>query len=462
MLTKLFLVLSVSSLGLCQFQNDFFNRGGGVGGYSQSGRNLDSDFFDDPHFSFTFKKNQPAEQSAPTTAGKDDDDDDDFPSVASDVLGAFHQLHSSPGDLTRDSRRHDSSYSGLLNDEAISSSWPTEGIELSAVENNNRRFDVNDENTKDSTISTTLDQLTMEHRGLPPPPPPPLPTSTQEPQQSQVYKPQHQKSKVYKSQATFRQNQPGQQQPQSTYRKKQQSQYPSKQKLQQFQDQLRRQEEEKKKRNFEREQKLARQQELQRQQHELHQQRLRQQQQQQRKQKQQKMLRQKKQKQSAQKRQHVGQLTPDLNKVQRVIPNTIKKIFKNSGKKLLGLVLPESGGLSSFLNRQGNNDLRTTQMLGDISPAFAPTHVTVHLVAQWINTLAISFAWVGIGTMFAQPSAVTGRSMDGINNSSSDEEEGEGRKEELWESLMPDHETVAELFREIADTAANWNNHDEL
>ena len=156
------------------------------------------------------------------------------------------------------------------------------------------------------------------------------------------------------------------------------------------------------------------------------------------------------------------QVTPELiekerqvEKVEKLIPNSVKDMIKTSGKKIVRSFLePERDDPSNSIAERW---LRTT-FLANIYPAFAPEHVTVHLVAQWVNVMAITFAWIFVGAMFSTTTAAqSGRQASGTGLAS----EAPAWTEQPWSALVPDSSQVAFVLRELAGAADRWS-HDEL
>ena len=154
------------------------------------------------------------------------------------------------------------------------------------------------------------------------------------------------------------------------------------------------------------------------------------------------------------------------------IPDSVKRVIKDSGKNLLSSVIQQTGNRKQQL-ASGGSRFRN-MLMANVYPSFAPDVVTGHLVAQWVNTIAVSFIWIFLGSMYANTVVTTtGRSGDGVL---AEEEEGEfgyeADEEELeedeelgpglqpWEMLIPSKEKVAFVLRELATAAENW--HDEL
>ena len=121
-----------------------------------------------------------------------------------------------------------------------------------------------------------------------------------------------------------------------------------------------------------------------------------------------------------------------MNSAEDVVDQLIPKKVKKVGRKVLRDVF---GSEADFMSRQG--------FQRSFVAAFAPEHVTGHLVAQWVNIFAISVAWIGLGAMY-KTTLATGRSA-----------------EQPWERFIPDSSQVASMLRNVADVADQWH-HDEL
>ncbi len=144
--------------------------------------------------------------------------------------------------------------------------------------------------------------------------------------------------------------------------------------------------------------------------------------------------------------------------VEKRIPENIKRIVKDSGSRIINRVLHTTTKRQGFgSNGQlGLGDKLRTMFYGSVYPAFAPEHVTAHLVAQWVNVLAITFAWLALGGMYSTASIGGGRSFDnGYNDDDQDDDE-------VWQDLIPDSRQVADILREVASAADRWGLHDEL
>lgn len=135
-----------------------------------------------------------------------------------------------------------------------------------------------------------------------------------------------------------------------------------------------------------------------------------------------------------------------LDNIGQKIPKSITNMIKKSGRKVLDSVLRQQ---SPFRTKQANDDASSNQgmfrtIMTSMSKAFSPDHVSLHIIANWVNVLAISVIWVGLGSMFASTVA-TGREYN----------------PPFWDEFLPDKEEVALAFREIAEVAETWG-HDEL
>jgi len=98
--------------------------------------------------------------------------------------------------------------------------------------------------------------------------------------------------------------------------------------------------------------------------------------------------------------------------------------------------------------------LMRTLFTRNILPTFAPESVSVQIVAQWVNVLAITAAWMTLGGMY---------SAGGSGKSTSRSGSLAGHKEEnpeFWQALLPDSQQVAHVFQTLAAAAETW--HDEL
>lgn len=144
---------------------------------------------------------------------------------------------------------------------------------------------------------------------------------------------------------------------------------------------------------------------------------------------------------------------PGLENVKRLIPSSLQTVIEKSGKRIVKAVMEPIDDLghedrgtviqeSSFMN--GMFD-RYRTYIGYMAPTLAPEHVTSYLLAQWISTVAITLAWVSVGTLYSSMA----RSDD------------EGRSSpEPWEDLVPDSNTISLVLRDLSDVASRW--HDEL
>ena len=93
--------------------------------------------------------------------------------------------------------------------------------------------------------------------------------------------------------------------------------------------------------------------------------------------------------------------------------------------------------------------LMRTVFYGSVYPAFAPDHVTAHLVAQWVNIVAITVAWIALGGIYSTSSAAaaSGRSGQLAQEEGEDEEEEEEEEEEdrqVWQDFLPDSQQVVQ------------------
>lgn len=157
--------------------------------------------------------------------------------------------------------------------------------------------------------------------------------------------------------------------------------------------------------------------------------------------------------------------------VEQFIPSSVQNIIKDSGKRLLRTVLannlPQKKKSGGQRRQQSLGASWRTIVSSNIYPNFAPQVVTGHLVAQWVNTVAITFAWIGVGSMYLANSVSTGRSGDGVLANEDDEEFEDDQEDEeeeggdLLEMLVPSRDKVAFVLRELATAAETWG-HDEL
>ena len=152
-----------------------------------------------------------------------------------------------------------------------------------------------------------------------------------------------------------------------------------------------------------------------------------------------------------------------LDKVERLIPSSIKTIIEDSGKRIVKSVLEPVNDLSedvetnlarkgtqvkesTFASKMGSFLTPYRTYFGYMAPTFAPDHITTYLVAQWVSTFAITAVWIVVGYMYNN--MFTGRSNEARS------------AKEPWEQLIPDSETVAYIFQDLAVAAQRW--HDEL
>lgn len=131
-------------------------------------------------------------------------------------------------------------------------------------------------------------------------------------------------------------------------------------------------------------------------------------------------------------------------KMKKQIPLPQKRILLGPEKPRSGLTriwdaIGGNGNVMLSLGNFGSNLLSRfssgNELVGSLSPAFAPDHVTAHLVAQWVNVVAITFAWIGLGSLFATSSAVSGRNA----------------KTEIWQELIPSNSEISDILKKIAD-----------
>ncbi len=146
---------------------------------------------------------------------------------------------------------------------------------------------------------------------------------------------------------------------------------------------------------------------------------------------------------------HHQKKAQQAKEMERRIPESIKSIIRDSGSRIIGKVM-RNGGATSYKSLGGRaaNMLRTA-FYGSVYPAFAPDHVTAHLVAQWVNVIAITFAWVALGGLYASTGS-TGRHGELASE-----------EDEVWQEFLPDSQQVAYVLREVAAAAEKWH-HDEL
>ncbi len=110
-----------------------------------------------------------------------------------------------------------------------------------------------------------------------------------------------------------------------------------------------------------------------------------------------------------------------------------------------------SSSQSASAGFRGATAMMRTVFYGSVYPAFAPDHVTAHLVAQWVNIFAITAAWIALGGIYAtsSASAASGRSGELAQEGEEEEEEEE---RQVWMDLLPDSEQVREKDKAIPFT----------
>ncbi len=112
-----------------------------------------------------------------------------------------------------------------------------------------------------------------------------------------------------------------------------------------------------------------------------------------------------------------------------------------------------SSSQSASAGFRGATAMMRTVFYGSVYPAFAPDHVTAHLVAQWVNIFAITAAWIALGGIYAtsSASAASGRSGE-LAQEEEGEEEDEEEERQVWMDLLPDSEQVREKDKAILCT----------
>ncbi len=157
------------------------------------------------------------------------------------------------------------------------------------------------------------------------------------------------------------------------------------------------------------------------------------------------------------------EITAGLDKVERLIPSSIKTIIEDSGKRIVKSVLEPVNDLSKDMKvnlarkgtqiKEANFASKMDHWLrpyrtyfGYMAPVFAPDHITIFLVSQWVSTFAITFVWILVG--YGYNTMFTGRSNDARSH------------QEPWEHLVPSSDTVAMVLQDLAVSAQRW--HDEL
>lgn len=141
-----------------------------------------------------------------------------------------------------------------------------------------------------------------------------------------------------------------------------------------------------------------------------------------------------------------------LENVERLIPSSLKTVIEDSGKRIVKAVMQPINNIprnthikeTTFSSKMESWLQPYRSYFGYMAPTFAPDHITSFLVTQWVSTISITIAWIGVGYMWQ---TMTGRSSD-------------GRSMEPWESLVPDSGTMAIVLQDLSDAAQRW--HDEL
>lgn len=123
-----------------------------------------------------------------------------------------------------------------------------------------------------------------------------------------------------------------------------------------------------------------------------------------------------------------------LERIKKLMLPYVEPMLMKSGQGILNTWMSE--------NHMGRPMERTfTKSLNSV---FATDHVTTHVIAQWVNVIAITGVWLALGAMFRN-SGTNGRSFE---------------DEAPWEQLLPNNGQVARALREFANVADRW--HDEL